>query len=85
MEDENYLKCWHNYSFDRHILFNHGIDVKGFGGDTMHMARLADPSRMRYGLKYLTQDMESQIVDSNKGIIAWMKDQINGEGDSDKN
>ena len=79
------MKCWHNYSFDRHILFNHGIDVKGFGGDTMHMARLADPSRMRYGLKYLTQDMESQIVDTKKGIIAWMKDQINGEGDNDKN
>lgn len=51
----------------------------------MHMARLADPSRMRYGLKYLTQDMESQIVDTKKGIIAWMKDQINKEGDSDKN
>jgi DNA polymerase-1 len=57
-EDESFLKCWHNYGFDRHILFNHGIDVKGFGGDTMHMARLADPSRQRYGLKYLTLDME---------------------------
>lgn len=57
-EDATVLKCWHNYSFDRHILFNHNIDVKGFGGDTMHMARLSDPSRLRYGLKYLTQDME---------------------------
>jgi DNA polymerase-1 len=57
-EDEQYLKCWHNYSFDRHILYNHGIDVKGFGGDTMHMARLSDPSRLRYGLKYLTQELE---------------------------
>jgi DNA polymerase-1 len=43
-EDEQYLKCWHNYSFDRHILMNHGIDCKGFGGDTLHMARLFDPS-----------------------------------------
>ena len=45
LEDPNYLKCWHNYGFDRHIFYNHGIDVRGFGGDTMHMARLADPSR----------------------------------------
>jgi DNA polymerase-1 len=45
-ESGDYLKCWHNYGFDRHILFNHGIDCKGFGGDTMHMARLFDPSLM---------------------------------------
>ena len=45
-EDPDYLKCWHNYGFDRHILFNHKIDCRGFGGDTMHMARLFDPSLM---------------------------------------
>ena len=61
-EDESILKCWHNYGFDRHVLYNHGIDVKGFGGDTMHMARLADPSRLRYSLKSLTQEMEDQII-----------------------
>lgn len=44
LEDPTYLKCWHNYGFDRHIFYNHGINVKGFGGDTMHMARLLDPS-----------------------------------------
>lgn len=27
-EDINFKKVWHNYGFDRHILFNHGIDVK---------------------------------------------------------
>lgn len=43
-ENPQYLKCWHNYGFDRHVLFNHGINCKGFGGDTMHMARLLDPS-----------------------------------------
>jgi len=46
LEDPSYLKCWHNYGFDRHVLFNHGINVSGFGGDTMHMARLLDPSLM---------------------------------------
>lgn len=44
-EDENHLKVWHNYGFDRHVMWNHGIDVRGFGGDTMHMARLEDTSR----------------------------------------
>jgi DNA polymerase-1 len=25
---------WHNYGFDRHMMGNHGIDVRGFGGGT---------------------------------------------------
>jgi DNA polymerase-1 len=33
-------KVFHNFSFDRHVLANHGIKVQGFAGDTMHMARL---------------------------------------------
>lgn len=44
-EDPSIYKVWHNYGFDRHILYNHNINVRGFGGDTMHMARLANPSR----------------------------------------
>lgn len=44
-EEEKLKKCWFNYGFDRHIFFNHGIDVKGFVGDIMHMARLLDGSR----------------------------------------
>lgn len=43
-ENNLYKKIWHNYGFDRHILNNHGIELSGFGGDTMHMARLVDPS-----------------------------------------
>lgn len=27
LENPKFLKCWHNYSFDRHIFFNHGINV----------------------------------------------------------
>ena len=30
LEDENIKKVWHNYSFDRHVLWNHNIDVQGF-------------------------------------------------------
>lgn len=46
-EDENISKVWHNYGFDRHVMYNEGIDCKGFYGDTMHMARLWDTSRDR--------------------------------------
>lgn len=51
---------WHNYSFDRHVLHNHGIDVQGLGGDTMHMARLWNTARFQnggYSLEALTADL----------------------------
>ena len=48
-ENPKHLKVWHNYGFDRHVMWNEGIDVRGFGGDTMHMARLQDTSRTRMG------------------------------------
>jgi hypothetical protein len=52
------LKVWHNYAFDRHVLFNHGVDAQGFGGDTMHMARLWDASRLSgYSLAVLTDEL----------------------------
>jgi 3'-5' exonuclease len=60
LEDERFKKVWHNYGFDRHILWNEGIDLRGFWGDTMHMARLQDSSRAKtegaggYGLEALT-------------------------------
>jgi DNA polymerase-1 len=49
LEAEHIKKVWHNYSFDRAVLWNHGIDVRGFGGDTMHMARLWDSNRQARG------------------------------------
>jgi hypothetical protein len=57
LEDERFKKVWHNYGFDRHVLWNEGINVQGFGGDTMHMARLQDTSRANsggYSLEALT-------------------------------
>uniref|UniRef100_A0A7S4EZM0 DNA-directed DNA polymerase family A palm domain-containing protein n=1 Tax=Chrysotila carterae TaxID=13221 RepID=A0A7S4EZM0_CHRCT len=58
LNDENALKVWHNYGFDRHVLWNHGVDVRGFGADTMHMARLWDASRMNgYSLEQLTDEL----------------------------
>jgi len=58
LEDAGVHKVWHNYGFDRHVLYNHGIDVRGLGGDTMHMARLWDASRkVGYSLEALTDEL----------------------------
>lgn len=81
LEDPNYLKVFHNYGYDRHIFFNHGIDVKGFGGDTMHMARLVDPSRLpnQYGLAALSELMEKDIGEVRDKIIDQMRQDYNGK------
>ena len=69
------LKCWHNYGYDRHILANHGIDCVGFGGDTMHMARLTDPSRPpnQYALATLSDIMLADIEERKQEIIQHYK------------
>lgn len=46
------------------MFYNHGINVKGFGGDTMHMARLYDSSKMfgEYSLAALTKEYRVGLV-----------------------
>lgn len=63
LEDKQYKKVWHNYGFDRHLFYNHGINVMGFGGDTMHMARLQDSSRgpKEYSLASLSKSLNFDI------------------------
>jgi len=74
-EDERHLKVWHNYGFDRHVMWNEGIDVKGLAGDTMHMARLEDTSRSKvgkgggYSLEALTEDLLRKRKASMKEIF----------------
>jgi hypothetical protein len=62
-ESDKFQKVWHNYGFDRHVMYNEGIDCRGFAGDTMHMARLWDSSRDKgsgggdgYSLEALSSD-----------------------------
>ena len=50
-------KVFHNYSFDYHVLTNHGVDVRGFAGDTMHMCRLWDTSKLSYSLETLSGEL----------------------------
>jgi len=49
LEDPKFKKVFHNWSFDSHMFANHGVIVKGFAGDTMHMGRLWDSSRSMAG------------------------------------
>lgn len=81
LEDPTYKKCFHNYGFDRHIFFNHGIDVKGFGGDTMHMARLVDPSKLpgSYGLASLSESMEQDILQVKDHLMKAWKEKYSKE------
>ena len=59
-ESPDAKKVWHNYSFDRHVIENHGgIKLAGFAADTMHMARLWNSNRKLeggYSLEALTSD-----------------------------
>jgi hypothetical protein len=60
-ENPKMQKIWHNYGFDRHVLQGLGLKVSGFGGDTLHMARLYDASRKLaggYSLESLSGDKE---------------------------
>ena len=83
-EDHNIKKVWHNYSFDTHVLAtrqernrffviltnNSNIITRGFGGDTMQMARLWDSSRVfkgGYSLQGLTENLALPI-DAKKTI-----------------
>ena len=53
-------QVWHNYSFDRAVIYNHDINTMGLGGDTMHMARLWNTARAKsrgYSLENLTEDL----------------------------
>ncbi|KAI5079261.1 hypothetical protein GOP47_0004740 [Adiantum capillus-veneris] len=69
-EDSSIKKVWHNFSFDRHVLANHGIRVAGFYADTMQLARLWHSGRKgaegSYSLESLTSDMKAM-----NGVYDW--------------
>jgi DNA polymerase-1 len=77
--DSSIRKVWHNYSFDKHIIENHGNDVNGitvngFHADTMHLARLWNSARSRegYSLEALTKDpkvMDGAVAESEGELI----------------
>lgn len=70
-EDDSMKKVWFNYGFDRHVVNNHGIDLKGFHGDVMHMARLLDGSRepQAYSLSRVSTYYQKEIEKLKRIII----------------
>ena len=85
--DDRFKKVWHNYGFDRHVMWNEGIDCRGFGGDTMHMARLLDTNRSKsaqgkgYSLEALTGSFLNRAKKSMKelfGVKRTKKDGTDG-------
>ena len=64
-EDDRIKKVWHNYGFDRHVLYNHDIDCLGFAGDTLHMGRLFDSSRINKG-GYSLEALTTQLLGTPK-------------------
>jgi len=67
-ENQKIRKIWHNYSFDRHVLGNLGINCQGFGGDTLHMARLWDTARLTEG-GYSLESVSSDLLESKKATM----------------
>ena len=69
-QDPTKLKVWHNYGFDRHVMWNEGINCLGFGGDTMHMARLQDTSRAKNSAKpgqgYSLEALTAELLNMRK-------------------
>ena len=58
LESRNHFLVGHNiYGFDRHLVANHGIELNGILGDTLHMSRLLYCSKERsHGLKALAKN-----------------------------
>ncbi len=89
-EDRSTLKCWHNYSYDRHILYNHGINAlyrllltrdRGFAGDTMHLARLYDPSRVPhdYSLASLSEIYADEIANTKEKMFVYLREKYKSD------
>lgn len=53
LEDPCVKKVFHNFAFDRAMFFNEGVSVRGFAGDTMHLARLINSDEASFKLKDL--------------------------------
>lgn len=75
-ESNTYKKVWHNYGFDRHVMYNMGIDCKGFYGDTMHMARVWDTSldKMSGGEGYSLESLSVMLLNDETFKKISMKD-----------
>lgn len=64
---EDYLKIGANiFSFDRHVLYNHGIELFGIVFDNVRASRLHDPSSWAHSLKDQGQALGYEIREYNE-------------------
>lgn len=62
LEDTSIEKIAHNTKFDKHMLQNIGLDIKGMQHDTVVLAKLIDENRMSYELKKLASRYKEGIT-----------------------
>ncbi|MCL4159303.1 UNVERIFIED_CONTAM: hypothetical protein GTU68_019907 [Idotea baltica] len=55
LENENQHKVGQNLKYDRHILLNHGIDLKGIEHDTMLQSYVLDSTATRHDMNSLAE------------------------------
>jgi len=72
LEDEKIKKIGQNIKYDKLVLSNYGIDVKGIAHDTMIASYLLNPSRMSHGL----DDLAFEFLDHKMTSI----DELLGAG-----
>ena len=78
LSDASIPKVFHHYSFDYHVLANHGLSVRGFAGDTMHMCRLWDSGRSSYSLESLSGELLGRAKHNLKERFALAKPRKDG-------
>ncbi len=70
LTDATVKKVGQNLKYDWRVLFQHGLEVAGYDGDTMLASWLIDPARESHGIDFLAQSLlheekiaTSQVID----------------------
>ena len=73
LEDKTTEKILHNVKFDRHVVNNIGLDIKGTVHDTVVIAKLANENRNSFKLVDLMKDHPKGIVKFEYMVDAYKK------------
>jgi len=76
LEDEKIKKIGQNIKYDKLVLSNYGIDVKGIAHDTMIASYLLNPSRMSHGLDDLAFEFLDHKMTSINELLGTGKKRI---------
>ena len=76
LENPNIPKFGHNIKFDINVLRNHGISLKGIGGDTMVESYVHDATRSSHGMDALSERFLGRMNVPISAVIGKGKSQI---------